>query len=94
MPRFQLLHIFILALALQARAHVISFLLSRKATAVRSFQDRSWFGGWAWGPDNTVSIVNRSPPVTFPSRLQASVRSYQIRYWANPPQFIHPSLSK
>ena len=44
MPRFQLLHIFIL-LALQARAHVISFLLSRKATAVRSFQDQSWFGG-------------------------------------------------
>ena len=68
MPRFQILHIFILAFVLQARAHLISFLSSRKATAVQSFQDQSWLWGWAWGPDSTVSIVDRSPPVTFPSR--------------------------
>ena len=68
MPRFQISHIFILTLALQARANPISFLWSRKATAVQSFQDQSWLWGWAWGPDSTVSIVDRSPPVTFPSR--------------------------
>lgn len=60
---------FILALTLQARANPLSFLWSRKATAaVQGFQDQSWLWGWAWGPDSTVSIVDRSPLVTFPSR--------------------------
>ncbi|KAI5120136.1 hypothetical protein M0805_001904 [Coniferiporia weirii] len=30
--------------------------------------DGSWLWGWAWGADNTVSIVDRSPPVSFTSR--------------------------
>src|SRR5580692_1717440 len=69
MSPFQISHMFILALTLQARANPLSFLLSRKATAaVQGFQDQSWLWGWAWGPDSTVSIVDRSPPVTFPSR--------------------------
>jgi E3 ubiquitin-protein ligase RNF13/E3 ubiquitin-protein ligase RNF167 len=68
MPRSHLLHLFIIALALQTRANPLAFLWSRKATAVQSFQDQSWLWGWAWGPDSTVSIVDRSPPVTFPSR--------------------------
>ncbi|KAI0036573.1 hypothetical protein K488DRAFT_40943 [Vararia minispora EC-137] len=31
-------------------------------------QDQAWLWGWAWGPDSTVSIVDRSPPLTFLSR--------------------------
>ena len=30
--------------------------------------DGSWLWGWAWGADNTVSVVDRSPPVSFVSR--------------------------
>ncbi|THH07714.1 hypothetical protein EW145_g3199 [Phellinidium pouzarii] len=30
--------------------------------------DGSWLWGWAWGADNTVSVVDRSPPVSFTSR--------------------------
>ena len=64
-----LLHIFILALALQARAHPFSFLWLRKASsAVQNFQDQSWLWGWAWGSDSIVSVVDRSPLVTFLSR--------------------------
>ncbi len=68
MPRSHILHLFILAFALQTHANPLAFLWSHKAAAVRSFQDQSWLWGWAWGPDSTVSIVDRSPPVTFPSR--------------------------
>ena len=69
MSRIQISQLFILALVLQARANPLSFLWSCKATtAVQGFQDQSWLWGWAWGPDSTVSIVDRSPPVTFPSR--------------------------
>jgi hypothetical protein len=69
MSHIHISHLFILALALQARADPLSFSWARKATAAaQSFQDQSWLWGWAWGPDSTVSIVDRSPPVTFPSR--------------------------
>jgi E3 ubiquitin-protein ligase RNF13/E3 ubiquitin-protein ligase RNF167 len=69
MSHIKISQIFILALALQARANPLSYLWTRKATAaMQSFQDQSWLWGWAWGPDSTVSIVDRSPPVTFPSR--------------------------
>jgi hypothetical protein len=62
-------HIFILSLALQAHTHPLSCFLFRKAsTAVQNFQDQSWLWGWAWGTDSVVSVVDRSPPVTFPSR--------------------------
>lgn len=28
----------------------------------------SWLWGWVWGAECSVSIVDRSPPLTFPSR--------------------------
>ncbi len=67
------LGILILALALQVHANPNPSTLScawfnKVSTAVQGFQDQSWLWGWAWGPDSTVSIVDRSPPVTFPSR--------------------------
>lgn len=30
--------------------------------------ERAWLWGWAWGTESTVSIVDRSPVVSFPSR--------------------------
>ena len=63
------LGILILTLILQVHAHPnpLSYF-SNISTAVQGFHDQSWLWGWAWGPDSTVSIVDRSPPVTFSSR--------------------------
>ncbi|TFK89716.1 hypothetical protein K466DRAFT_486208 [Polyporus arcularius HHB13444] len=33
-----------------------------------SRDDSSWLWSWAWASDGSVSIVDRSPPVTFPAR--------------------------
>ncbi|KAJ8480662.1 hypothetical protein ONZ51_g6509 [Trametes cubensis] len=33
-----------------------------------SRDDSNWLWSWAWASDGTVSIVDRSPPVTFPAR--------------------------
>ena len=30
--------------------------------------DGSWLWGWAWASDGSVSVVDRTPPVTFPAR--------------------------
>lgn len=30
--------------------------------------DGGWLWGWVWGAESTVSIVDRSPPLTFHSR--------------------------
>ncbi|KAF5315360.1 hypothetical protein D9619_007135 [Psilocybe cf. subviscida] len=33
--------------------------------------ERSWLWGWAWGTESTVSVVDRTPAVSFPSRPAA-----------------------
>ncbi|KAH9847950.1 hypothetical protein C2E23DRAFT_846383 [Lenzites betulinus] len=33
-----------------------------------SRDDGSWLWSWAWSSDGTVSVVDRSPPITFPAR--------------------------
>ncbi|KAI0826857.1 hypothetical protein BC628DRAFT_1319633 [Trametes gibbosa] len=33
-----------------------------------SRDDSSWLWSWAWSSDGTVSVVDRSPPITFPAR--------------------------
>ncbi|KAF8735924.1 hypothetical protein AX14_001240 [Amanita brunnescens Koide BX004] len=33
--------------------------------------ERSWLWGWAWGAESTVSVVDHSPVVSFPSRPAA-----------------------
>ncbi|KAH9480598.1 putative RING finger protein C57A7.09 [Psilocybe cubensis] len=33
--------------------------------------DRTWLWGWAWGTESTVSVVDRTPAVSFPSRPAA-----------------------
>lgn len=34
--------------------------------------ERTWLWGWAWGTEGTVSVVDRSPMVSFSSRPGAS----------------------
>ena len=70
-PRFTTmsrLGMLILTLALQVHASPPWFNISTFSTAVQGFHDQSWLWGWAWGPDSTVSVVDRSPLVTFSSR--------------------------
>ncbi|KAJ6538463.1 hypothetical protein DFH09DRAFT_991748 [Mycena vulgaris] len=33
--------------------------------------EKNWFLGWAWGAESTVSVVDRSPVLSFPSRPAA-----------------------
>jgi hypothetical protein len=50
-------------------SHPMDFL--RKFSSVTK-SDRNWLWGWAWGwGDSTVSIVDRTPPLTFASRPAA-----------------------
>ncbi|KZV73640.1 hypothetical protein PENSPDRAFT_574140 [Peniophora sp. CONT] len=43
--------------------------MRKASTALQTgITEQAWLWGWAWGPDSTVSIVDRSPPVTFLSR--------------------------
>lgn len=39
-----------------------------KTLSVRTTSEAGWIWNWAWGAESTVSIVDRSPPLTFPSR--------------------------
>lgn len=34
----------------------------------RAKSERAWLWGWAWGTESTVSVVDRSPILSFPSR--------------------------
>ncbi|CCM03648.1 uncharacterized protein FIBRA_05792 [Fibroporia radiculosa] len=47
------------------RAHPVDWL--RKFSS-NTREDSSWLWGWAWASDGTVSVVDRSPPVTFLAR--------------------------
>lgn len=33
-----------------------------------SSSDMSWLWGWTWIVDGTISVVDRTPPITFPAR--------------------------
>ena len=54
------------ALLPHARCHPVDWL--RKFTPSSRDDGSSWLWGWVWAADGTVSIVDRSPPVTFPAR--------------------------
>lgn len=59
----------LLAFSAQIYSHPIDFL-RRISSSAQS--DRNWLWGWAWGwGESTVSIVDRSPPLTFASRPAA-----------------------
>ncbi|KAG5644770.1 hypothetical protein DXG03_007678 [Asterophora parasitica] len=43
----------------------------RNNASFRAKSERSWLWGWAWGTESTVSVVDRSPIVSFSSRPAA-----------------------
>ena len=49
-----------------ARCHPVDWL--RKFSPSARDDGNSWLWSWVWAADGTVSIVDRSPPVTFPAR--------------------------
>lgn len=51
----------------QVQAHPLSFLRVLSATS----QEGGWLWGWVWGAESSVSVVDRSPPLTFHSRPAA-----------------------
>ena len=55
----------LLALASPVRSHPVN------APELHLKSERSWLWSWAWGAENKVSIVDRSPPVSFVSRPAA-----------------------
>ncbi|EIW74702.1 hypothetical protein CONPUDRAFT_67133 [Coniophora puteana RWD-64-598 SS2] len=57
----------LLSCALQARSDPGSFLRKFSATS----PDGSWLWGWVWGAESSVSVVDRSPPLTFHARPAA-----------------------
>jgi PA domain len=58
----------LLALVCLVYSHPIE-QLSSGTVVLKS--ERSWLWGWAWGAENKVSIVDRSPPLSFASRPAA-----------------------
>jgi hypothetical protein len=58
-----------LVLSAQIHSHPVDLL---RRISVTANSERSWLWGWAWGwGESTVSIVDRSPPLTFTSRPAA-----------------------
>jgi hypothetical protein len=37
-------------------------------TGLKAGSERTWLWGWAWGTESTVSVVDRTPVVSFSSR--------------------------
>ncbi|KAG0703763.1 hypothetical protein DFH29DRAFT_914929 [Suillus ampliporus] len=52
---------------IQVYARPSSFLRKLSATS----QEGGWLWGWVWGAESSVSVVDRSPPLTFHSRPAA-----------------------
>ncbi|OJA17763.1 hypothetical protein AZE42_04861 [Rhizopogon vesiculosus] len=58
----------LLLLIFQVQAHhPLSFLRKFSATS----QEGGWLWGWVWGAESSISVVDRSPPLTFHSRPAA-----------------------
>jgi hypothetical protein len=68
MPRSLLVLLLVLFMsALQAHSARANLLHKFSATSAEG----SWLWGWVWGAESSVSIVDRSPPLTFHSRPAA-----------------------
>lgn len=65
MARF-LVPIFLVALLCSVQAHSQRLAIISKFSATSA--EGSWLWGWVWGVESSVSVVDRSPPVTFHSR--------------------------
>ncbi|KAI6139425.1 hypothetical protein BKA82DRAFT_948775 [Pisolithus tinctorius] len=58
--------IFLLAFLCSVRAHSQRSAIINKFSATSA--EGSWLWGWVWGVESSVSVVDRSPPVTYHSR--------------------------
>lgn len=73
MTRHWLWLIFALASSFSITAHPVESSKSED-TADDNFvakSERSWLWGWAWGAESTVSVVDHTPVISFPSRPAA-----------------------
>ncbi|KII94113.1 hypothetical protein PLICRDRAFT_50101 [Plicaturopsis crispa FD-325 SS-3] len=57
--------VFLLAFVTEIESHPVDFIRRFSAS---SSTEKSWIWGWAWGAESEVSVVDRSPPLTFASR--------------------------
>lgn len=67
MPPFLILLLFLLLHPCSAHSSSLLFLHQFSPTS----PDGSWLWAWVWGAESSVSVVDRSPPLTFHSRPAA-----------------------
>ncbi|KAH7914249.1 hypothetical protein BJ138DRAFT_1210048 [Hygrophoropsis aurantiaca] len=68
MARAPMVLLLILVYVLQVYSHPMTFLIHKLSP---TSPEGNWLWGWVWGAESTVSIVDRSPPLTFHSRPAA-----------------------
>lgn len=56
------------ALVSQTHSHPVDLATTPTKLSFSAKTERSWLWGWAWGAESTVSVVDRSPILSFPSR--------------------------
>lgn len=72
----------VLGLLCLSYIHALLFLTFASPVEIRPVSmfttksERTWLWGWAWGTESTVSVVDRSPVVSFPSRPGMSPTRY------------------
>ncbi|KAG6915628.1 hypothetical protein DXG01_010667 [Tephrocybe rancida] len=55
----------------QSHSQPVEFVNNSIDLPFSAKSERSWLWGWAWGAESTVSVVDRNPVVSFPSRPAA-----------------------
>lgn len=61
----------LITLSLAILTHTLSHPIDQFSSGTNLKTERSWLWGWAWGAENKVSIVDRSPALSFASRPAA-----------------------
>jgi hypothetical protein len=51
-----------------ASATPLDWIRKTSLSVHQGVQDQAWLWGWTWGPDSSVTIVDRSPPLAFAAR--------------------------
>lgn len=68
MPRRWLCVTFACFLFYGAYSHPVSSETGISTFSFTAKSEKSWLWGWAWGAESTVSVVDRTPVLSFPSR--------------------------
>ncbi|KAF9464130.1 hypothetical protein BDZ94DRAFT_1162522 [Collybia nuda] len=96
MPRGWLCVIFACFLLLKVYSHPITSEPGVDTLSFVAKSEKSWLWGWAWGAESTVSIVDRTPVVSFPSRpaaFGADIRDPILGYVIPLSSFTSPCAS-